>query len=68
VGHRFQRVSFLTLGYNRQDVDRFAGRLVKYFQDGRPMGVDEVARSLSVSSEGGTVRPKWTSSWTASRT
>jgi DivIVA domain-containing protein len=42
VGHRFQRVSFLTLGYNRQDVDRFAGRLVKYFQDGRPMSVEEV--------------------------
>lgn len=42
LGHRFQRVSFLTLGYNRQDVDRFAGRLVKYFQDGRPMSVEEV--------------------------
>jgi DivIVA domain-containing protein len=42
IGHRFQRVSFLTLGYNRQDVDRFAARLVRYFQDGRPMGVDEV--------------------------
>ena len=42
IGHRFQRVSLLTLGYNRQDVDRFAGRLVKYFQDGRPMSVDEV--------------------------
>jgi DivIVA domain-containing protein len=35
-------VSLLTLGYNRQDVDRFAARLVRYFQDGRPMGVDEV--------------------------
>ncbi|WP_426623779.1 DivIVA domain-containing protein [Leifsonia sp. McL0607] len=42
VGHRFEKVSFLTLGYNRQDVDRFAGRLVKYFQDGRPMSVEEV--------------------------
>lgn len=42
LGQRFERVSFLTLGYNRQDVDRFAARLVKYFQDGRPMGVDEV--------------------------
>ena len=39
---RFQRVSLLTLGYNRQDVDRFAGRLVEYFQDGRPMSVEEV--------------------------
>jgi DivIVA domain-containing protein len=42
VGHRFSRVSVLTLGYNRQDVDRFANRLVKYFQDGRPMSVEEV--------------------------
>ncbi|WP_025157478.1 DivIVA domain-containing protein [Leifsonia aquatica] len=42
VGHRFDRVSVLTLGYNRQDVDRFANRLVKYFQDGRPMSVEEV--------------------------
>ncbi|MDN4615042.1 DivIVA domain-containing protein [Leifsonia sp. F6_8S_P_1B] len=42
VGKRFDRVSVLTLGYNRQDVDRFANRLVKYFQDGRPMSVDEV--------------------------
>jgi DivIVA domain-containing protein len=42
VGHRFDRVSILTLGYHRQDVDRFANRLVKYFQDGRPMSVDEV--------------------------
>ena len=30
------------VGYNRQDVDRFGGRLVKYFQDGRPMSVEEV--------------------------
>ena len=42
VGHRFDRVSVLTLGYNRQDVDRFANRLVKYFQDGRPMSIEEV--------------------------
>jgi DivIVA domain-containing protein len=42
LGHRFDRVSFLALGYNRNDVDRFANRLVRYFQDGRPMSVDEV--------------------------
>ena len=34
--------SFLTFGYHRKDVDRFANRLVRYFQDGRPMSVDEV--------------------------
>jgi DivIVA domain-containing protein len=42
LGHRFDRVGFLTLGYNRNDVDRFANRLVRYFQDGRPMSVEEV--------------------------
>ncbi|WP_285117142.1 DivIVA domain-containing protein [Leifsonia sp. fls2-241-R2A-40a] len=42
LGQRFDRVNFLTLGYNRNDVDRFANRLVRYFQDGRPMSVDEV--------------------------
>lgn len=42
AGHRFDRVSLLTLGYNRQEVDRFTNRLVRYFQDGRPMSVDEV--------------------------
>jgi DivIVA domain-containing protein len=41
-GHRFARTSILTFGYNRADVDRFAGRLVRYFQDARPMSVDEV--------------------------
>ena len=42
LGHRFDRVNVLTLGYNRNDVDRFANRLVRYFQDGRPMSVEEV--------------------------
>ncbi|WP_158863754.1 DivIVA domain-containing protein [Leifsonia sp. AG29] len=42
AGRRFDRVSLLTLGYNRQEVDRFTNRLVRYFQDGRPMSVDEV--------------------------
>ena len=42
VGERFERVSFFTYGYNRGDVDRFATRLSRYFQDGRPMSVEEV--------------------------
>lgn len=42
AGERFERVSFLTYGYNKADVDRFATRLSKYFQDGRPMSVEEV--------------------------
>jgi DivIVA domain-containing protein len=42
VGHRFDRVSIFTYGYNRTDVDKFATRLVRYFQDARPMNVDDV--------------------------
>ncbi|WP_313545784.1 DivIVA domain-containing protein [Leifsonia aquatica] len=53
VGHRFDRVSVLTLGYNRQDVDRFANRLVKYFQDGRPMSVEEVRTATFREQRGG---------------
>ncbi|HEV7185012.1 MAG TPA: DivIVA domain-containing protein [Leifsonia sp.] len=42
LGHRFDRVSVFTYGYNRADVDRFAARLVRYFQDAKPMGLEEV--------------------------
>ncbi len=42
VGHRFDRVSVLSNGYHRKDVDAFADRLVRYFQDGQPMSIDEV--------------------------
>ena len=40
--HRFDRVSFLSDGYHRKDVDAFADRLVTYFQDGTALSVDEV--------------------------
>jgi DivIVA domain-containing protein len=42
AGHRFDRVGFLANGYHRADVDAFATRLTNYFQDGRPMSIDEV--------------------------
>jgi DivIVA domain-containing protein len=42
AGHRFARTSFLSTGYNRADVDRFSDKLVKYFQDGHPVTVDDV--------------------------
>jgi DivIVA domain-containing protein len=42
IGHRFDRVSFLSDGYNVKDVDGFAKRLTSYFQEGKPMSVDEV--------------------------
>lgn len=41
-GERFQRSGLLSQGYNRADVDRFAARLMRYFQDGRPVSVEEV--------------------------
>lgn len=42
AGHRFARNSFLSVGYSIADVDRFANRLAKYFQDGFPVTVDDV--------------------------
>lgn len=42
AGHRFDRVSFLSDGYHRKDVDAFSARLVEYFQSGKPLSVDEV--------------------------
>jgi DivIVA domain-containing protein len=39
---RFDRMGFLSDGYHRKDVDEFAERLVKYFQDGAALSVDEV--------------------------
>lgn len=42
AGERFTRVGMLGWGYDVGDVDRFAVRLVDYFQDGAPMTVDEV--------------------------
>jgi DivIVA domain-containing protein len=45
-GHRFDRVSFLSNGYHRKDVDAFASRMVEYFQNGKPLSVEEV-RSIA---------------------
>ncbi len=42
AGKRFHRVSVLSVGYNRADVDRFTGKLSKYFEDGWPVTVDDV--------------------------
>ncbi len=51
--HRFNRVGFLRFGYNPKDVDAFADRLTKYFQDGEPMGVDEVRGVVFRTKRGG---------------
>ncbi len=41
-GQKFRRVSFLTTGYHPEDVDRFARKIRGYFEQGRPLTVDEV--------------------------
>jgi len=41
-GRRFTRVGLLSVGYHPKDVDSFGDRLTGYFQDGKPMSVDEV--------------------------
>ncbi|MBO9578275.1 MAG: DivIVA domain-containing protein [Microbacteriaceae bacterium] len=42
---KFKRVSGLTRGYHLGDVDDFCDRLVDYFQNGLPLGPDEVRRA-----------------------
>ena len=41
-GHKFKRVSAFTQGYSPKDVDDFGEQLTAYFQDGKPMSVDDV--------------------------
>jgi len=52
-GHRFTRTNVLAVGYKRVDVDRFANKLVKYFQDGRELTVDEVRTAVFRPERGG---------------
>ena len=53
AGQRFDRVGFLSKGYRRADVDAFALRLTNYFQDGRPMSIDEVRTVAFRAQKGG---------------
>ena len=52
-GHKFDRVGALGKGYHRKDVDAFAARLVAYFQEGRPMNIDEVRTAVFRPKSGG---------------
>lgn len=45
-GHRFSRTSILSTGYNRAEVDRFAAKIVTYFQDGESISVDAVRTAV----------------------
>ncbi|MBC7401685.1 MAG: DivIVA domain-containing protein [Microbacteriaceae bacterium] len=53
ISHRFDRVGILSTGYRRADVDAFALRLTSYFQDGRPMSIDEVRTVAFRAQKGG---------------
>jgi len=52
-GERFTRTSFLGTGYSRSDVDRFGNRIVKYFNDGYPLTVDDVRMAVFRPERGG---------------
>lgn len=52
-GHRFNHTSVLATGYHRADVDRFANRIVKYFNDGYPLTVEDVRTSVFRPQRGG---------------
>jgi DivIVA domain-containing protein len=41
------------MGYNRADVDRFSQRLVRYFEDGFPITVDDVRCAVFRPQRGG---------------
>jgi DivIVA domain-containing protein len=41
-GKRFRRISILSLGYSVQDVDALTDRVAQYFQNGKPLSIDEV--------------------------
>ncbi len=41
-GRKFRKVGPLATGYHPVDVDRFAGRLIGYFQHGKPLTIDDV--------------------------
>lgn len=53
AGQRFRRSSFLSIGYNRSDVDRFSARLVKYFESDFPLTVDDVRGAVFRPQRGG---------------
>ncbi|MET0724895.1 MAG: DivIVA domain-containing protein [Leifsonia sp.] len=52
-GKRFERTSVLTIGYSTADVDKFAARLARYFQDGYPLSVDDVRTAVFRAQRGG---------------
>ena len=52
-GKRFRRVSILTLGYSVREVDALTDRIAQYFQNGKPLSIDEVRTSAFHGQRGG---------------
>lgn len=51
--HRFRRTNILTVGYRMSEVDAFALRLLRYFREGAPVGVQEVRGAVFLPQRGG---------------
>ena len=54
-GERFSRVSILSKGYRRSEVDALAERLIAYFEEGKPVKIDQV-RTVAFSAQRGGYR------------
>jgi DivIVA domain-containing protein len=52
-GRRFARTGILTNGYDRTEVDKFAGRLVRYFGDSKPLTIADVRTAAFHPRKGG---------------
>ena len=52
-GKRFRRVSILTLGYSVREVDALTDRVAQYFQNGKPLSIDDVRTCAFHSQRGG---------------
>ncbi|WP_437584752.1 DivIVA domain-containing protein [Paramicrobacterium sp. CJ85] len=53
TGSRFRRVSLITQGYKRAEVDQFVDKIVKYFTIGAPLSIDRVRGATFQSERGG---------------
>lgn len=53
AGHRFDRVSWFTVGYSTQQVDELADRIAGFFQTGEPISVDAIRTSVFAAQRGG---------------
>ena len=52
-GSKFRRIGALVQGYSPKEVDAFTKRLVDYFQNGKPMSVDQVRTVTFAAKRGG---------------